>query len=91
MNSVLGAVSASPSGPPSVTFTWSVSQIARLFSGAMPGSTVSAVVSRKHCEPIVVSGVAAQGIVNENVVSDHGARSRSAGIGGVELVGDAQA
>ena len=46
-----------------------MAQIERLFSGAMPGRMVSAVVSIEHCGPIVASVVVAHGIAKEKSVS----------------------
>jgi hypothetical protein len=63
------AVSASPSGPPSSTFVPFRAQIVRRCSTIAPGTTASALVLTAQVDPTVVSAVAAQGAVTENVRS----------------------
>src|SRR4029079_8237403 len=52
-NTPLPAVDARPSGPPSITWTWFSSQIARLPVWTDPGSSAFAVVTAEQVEPIV--------------------------------------
>ena len=68
--SVLSAVATSPSGPPSKTFTFPISQTARSPVLAEPGTRLLAVVLIVHVAPVAVLAVAEHGMVNGKVVSE---------------------
>ena len=63
---VFGAVSKTPSAPPSETSTGPSCQIARVPSLTAPGMSESAVVVTAQVEPLLGFEVVEQGTVNEN-------------------------
>ena len=67
--SVFGEVEASPSAPPSNTWTASSCQIERSSSLTAPGTSASSVVVSSHVAP-AAAGVAAHGTVAGNGKSD---------------------
>src|SRR3954451_12853780 len=72
-NSVLSAVAATPSGPPSLTSIWPSAQIARLPSITAPGVIASIVVETEQLAP------GAPAVAVHGTVADSGTSSTVAG------------